>query len=196
MDFGPIKLGEPVIFVDGGVRHRRTDAGLVVGDDDSSSDADFDIKLPRDKDFSDLAYALDQIGNQFSLLKLHGFLGGRRDHEMMNFGEVNRWLQNHNNKARVDFDEQVIMLSAGTWHLFLSGIFSIVVMQPTLIRLTGKCLYTLDDPTHIQPLSSLGLSNVGHGEIELDCNQSVMLLQNDLAADDIDAAHKLTKLGT
>ena len=53
-----IGFTEPVIFVDGGTQWRLGEEGIAVGDGDSSQ-FKMDILLNPDKDFSDLAFALE-----------------------------------------------------------------------------------------------------------------------------------------
>ena len=53
-------LDEPVIFVDGGSAARLSDEGVAVGDGDSS-DGRMDVLLERNKNCSDLAFALESI---------------------------------------------------------------------------------------------------------------------------------------
>ncbi len=179
MDFAVEPVEEPVIFIDGGTRHRQSTTGIAIGDGDSASVSyPLDIKLNPDKAYSDLAYALDHIDETFDQLNLLGFLGGRRDHELFNFGEVNRWLQNRQTPARVDFEDQVIMLSKGSWRLTVNGVFSLATLQSNKIKLTGNCRYQLPERTKIEPMVSTGLSNYATGEITIDCDQPLILFHN------------------
>ena len=96
---GPLYSSEfsfdgPTVYIDGGVNFKQDDTGFSLGDGDSSS-ARLDQTLNPMKSYSDLAYALQQISKyKFKELKLFGFLGGRKDHELINLLEVHRFLAN------------------------------------------------------------------------------------------------------
>ena len=80
------------IIIDGGLNRVKDTISKfkkvkeIVGDNDSNvTSHTMTKKLARDKDFSDLEYAL-QITKEkkYSNVILNGFLGGRRDHEFSN----------------------------------------------------------------------------------------------------------------
>jgi thiamine pyrophosphokinase len=173
-------LKEPVLFIDGGARLRQGTEGLSVGDGDSAS-CILDVMLDPVKDISDLGYALDCIPLNYNKLNLSGFLGGRRDHELINFGEIQGFLRHRSGKGKVQFDEEVLGFAAGKWEFERNGNFSIVVLQDTSIRITGDCQYPCIEPTKFTTLSSLGLSNVGSGTISIQCNNPVFVLFDDEA---------------
>ena len=166
-------LGEPVIFVDRGARYRKSGQGIAVGDGDSF-DGELDVLLDRDKDFSDLAFALANIPQGFSEIHLLGFLGGRRDHELFNFGEVHRFLSTAA-PTQARFDDKVIACSAGRWSFCRHGGFSIGVLEESRVRMEGACRYPCSEPTLFKPLTSLGLSNIGSGTIWLECSRPVFV---------------------
>ena len=173
---------DPVIFVDGGSQCRTGIEGLCVGDGDSYN-GKLDIKLNPQKDFSDLAYVLQHIPASFMEIDLHGFLGGRSDHEMFNFGEIHRFLQCRDNPSKVHFvqhgEDAVMAFSAGNWQFEFQGIFSLLAVEKTLFTLHGDCQYQCQNKTEVQPLSSLGLSNVANGTIYLQCDGPLFVfLQN------------------
>ena len=172
-----IQFDDPVIFVDGGAHGRIGDHGLCVGDGDSWS-GPMDIQLPTEKDFSDLAFALSLIPEHFQCLHLHGFLGGRRDHELFNLGEVFQFLQRRLSDTTVLFDQEVIAYSAGQWSLAIEGTFSLGALIPTEVTLSGSCKYPITEGTVVSPLSSLGLSNEGHGKILLTNNAPIFIFRN------------------
>lgn len=169
---------DPVIYVDGGARFRHHHQGIAVGDGDSFG-AKLDISIDTDKDFSDLAFALDNIPDQFIDITLFGFLGGRRDHELFNFGEAHRFLNNRKRTCRMGFDGKVFAYSPGNWTFERTGLFSIAVLEKTMILLTGDCRYTCNSDTEFQPLSSLGLSNLGYGTIYMECDRPAMVIFED-----------------
>lgn len=170
----------PAIFVDSANRYQQGDPLHVsVGDGDSAW-GPLDVELPPDKDFSDLAFALSQIPHHIQRVAMVGFLGGRRDHELLNFGAIHHFLKTRKSPVEVDMDWSVIGLSAGAWPLLLQGLFSLVVFEPARIQMAGKCKYTLSKPTLIQPVSSHGLSNEGFGEVRLESDGPFFIFKNPL----------------
>ena len=168
----------PVIFVDGGARHRRDEVGVSVGDGDSSG-IKMDEQLPVDKDISDLGYALNQLPPRIRILELLGFLGGRRDHELGNFGAVHTFLTRAPTPAQARFDRTVFACGPGDWQLNIQGRFSLIVFAPTHLSLRGDCRYPLWPAAQIDPLSSHTLSNIGHGDISLACDAPVFVFAED-----------------
>src|SRR3982750_1407403 len=85
----------PTIFVDGGTQFRpvgekNNPIRISVGDGDSGG-INLDVLLPKEKDYSDLAFVLSNLPPTVRHVELIGFLGGRRDHELFNFGEVHKF---------------------------------------------------------------------------------------------------------
>ena len=171
------KFHDPTIFVDGGARHRTQAEGFVVGDGDSAT-SEMDELLNPHKDVSDFGYVLGQVAENFESVFLFGLLGGRRDHEWFNFGETHGFLKTRRRPCRFNFEDQIFAVSAGSWTMNIVGLFSIGVLAPTTIQMTGDCEYPVASQTTFQPLSSLGLSNVGHGKISLHCDGPVFILQS------------------
>lgn len=172
-----LQASDPVIFVDGGSIRREADLGITVGDGDSSNTT-MDISLDPVKDFSDLSFALSLVPDRFDTLSLIGFLGGRRDHELFNLGEVHHFLTDRTQPARAEFDNAVIAFSAGDWTFDGTGVFSLSVFTETTVRLGGACTYPIQGGTRVKPVSSFGLSNKGHGLVELNCDQPVFIFLN------------------
>ena len=167
----------PVVFVDGGARYRRGGVGVAVGDGDSSP-VPLDEMLRRDKDISDLGYALGQIPGHYKVIRLKGFLGGRRDHELFNLGAVDAFLNRPDPAAAVIFDDDLFFVAQGDWRFEIHGLFSLACLCAATVRLTGQCEYSIAAATELQPLSSFGLSNVGGGELMLRCNRPVFILRS------------------
>lgn len=155
----------PTVWVDGGAHHRN-DNGFAVGDGDSFDGA-LDQTLNPDKDFSDLAFVLRRLPDNFTEISLRGFLGGRRDHELFNFGEVQQLLAAKKTPTRVWFDDQVTAYSAGSWQFESHGVFSLAAFAPVTVTMTGACQYPIAAPSQLSPLTSRGLSNIGFGAIDL-----------------------------
>ncbi len=176
---GPLANGnkayvDPVIFVDGGANFRQGTEGLVVGDGDSY-DGEMDEKISANKNYSDLAYVLAGIPPQFKKLQLDGFLGGRRDHELLNIGEVYACLKHQARGFSICFDDQIHAFGHGEWQLTLNQTFSLICLEPVQVQLTGDCQYPIDPAAQLSPLSSLGLSNKGHGQVQLKCDGPLLL---------------------
>jgi thiamine pyrophosphokinase len=173
-----IRQDDPLILVDGGSNFREGEAGFAVGDGDSSREQ-LDQFLNPDKDFSDLAYVLGRLPANFREVKLLGFLGGRRDHELFNLGEVHHYLDRAEAPTRVDLDDAVSACSAGQWQFDIEGTFSLAVLAPARVTLLGRCQYHIAEPELMRPLSSFGLSNHGYGTIEVECDGPLFLFHPD-----------------
>lgn len=171
---------EPIIFIDGGSR-LKSDCpypNICVGDGDSTA-ISMDITLNPNKPYSDLTYVLHHLKTTSHHLHLHGFLGGRRDHEYFNLGEVYNTL---NTKAKIryaQFDNSVFIISKGIWELQIEGIFSLASLQPTLVQLRGDCEYKIKSAQRIMPLNSYCLSNVGRGQIQIFCEKPLIIFLTD-----------------
>ncbi len=86
-----------LVAVDGGLetcRAARRRPDLFVGDGDSARripDGLPQVRYDQDKDFSDFAGALEELGKRkVQVVALAGFLGGRLDHEWANLFELGR----------------------------------------------------------------------------------------------------------
>jgi len=168
----------PSIFVDRGSLHKTDDPlHFSIGDGDSAPLA-LDYTLPRDKDLSDLAFVLSHLPQNISRVSMVGFLGGRRDHELINLGEVHRFLSNRTSAAECDLDWSVCAFSAGQWYLDFKGIFSLVCFESCMVELIGSCQFQLLEPTKIEAVSSHGLSNQAHGALSLKCSRPVFIFKN------------------
>ncbi len=173
-------LAEPLIFVDGGARLRQCEEGVVVGDGDSFAGT-MDVLLATDKSFSDLAFALSNIPQHFGNVRLLGFLGGRRDHELFNIGEAHHFLCNRKQPTTITFDNDIIGYSSGQWQFERIGSFSVAVVEAAHISLRGACRYTCPPTTRFMPLRSLGLSNIGTGTVYIDCDNPIFVLFENLS---------------
>jgi thiamine pyrophosphokinase len=171
------RAGEnPVIFVDSGVQWRQPTAlAASIGDGDSSSEP-LDMTLHRDKEYSDLAFALRSLPQNIVEIMAHGFLGGRRDHELANFGEAFAFLKARLKPTRICWDQQAIAWSKGRWEFDRVGTFSLFSFEPTQITIEGECRYRLPEPTVLPPLSSLGLSNEASGHVRIKTSGPLLWL--------------------
>jgi thiamine pyrophosphokinase len=175
----PGKYSEPVIFVDGGTVNRHNNEGITVGDGDSYQ-GKLEVELSPDKDFSDLAFVLAGIPGNFNLVELTGFLGGRRDHELFNIGEAHHFLFSRPLPTTLRFEDRITGFSKGVWEFERNGLFSIAALEQTQITISGDCRYTCAQKTTLSPMSSLGLSNQGHGTIYITCEAPVFILFDEL----------------
>ena len=167
--FGPMlkkipEIDDPIIYVDGGANFKIADRGISLGDNDSYT-GKLDHILPTEKEFSDLSFALKHC-QKFNQVKLYGFLGGRRDHELMNMGEVHHFLAPLRNK-KVLFDHEIISLSKGKFSIKHDGLFSIFVFESVELTLSGDVKFTVKN-NQLKPFSSQGLSNESTGDIHIE----------------------------
>lgn len=161
----------PSIYVDGGSKFKTSENGFSVGDNDSYV-GHLDQVISKEKDFSDLAFALSHC-NKFKEIYLHGFLGERKDHEIMNFGEVFHFLKNKK-QVKALFENKIIFFSQGLWSLSHQGIFSVMGFEDSLITLRGDIKYKLEQHK-LKAFSSHGLSNESKGHIYLENQNPIML---------------------
>jgi thiamine pyrophosphokinase len=170
----------PLILVDGGTREAlklgldRERRCFKVGDGDSGG-IELDEALPPEKDYSDLSYALNLLPKEVKKIFLIGFLGGRKDHELINFGEVHQFLVNKPSPCVAKFSSEIHLLSEGEWQLSHDGIVSLMVLEKASVSLVGKIKYPLESPTELFPLSSRGLSNEASGDFSINSNGPVMI---------------------
>lgn len=161
-----------VMGVDGGCALAGRDYfDYTLGDRDSLHDGAFllDEDFPVAKDHSDLALALQRIPAGVHDLHLWGFWGGRLDHQLCNLGELQQFLQTHQTRVQIHApSETMVGLPAGQHEVFIEGGFSLLSLSENLVRMTGDCRFPLPIPTVLAPLSSLALSNVGAGIIQLE----------------------------
>ncbi len=174
-------ITDPTIYVDGGIKFKPPgdkQFSIHVGDQDSSAIAP-DHLLSANKDFSDLAFVLAHLPASIVKLSMHGFLGGRRDHEILNFGETHSFLSGRPRPTRAAFWNegriQVLGFSAGMWTFDHTGLFSLVVFEDTPLNLKGHCEYDFGPKRNLKALSSLGLSNRANGELHLETEKPAFL---------------------
>jgi thiamine pyrophosphokinase len=167
-------MTEPIVYVDGGSSARQSHKeGFSVGDGDSFA-GELDEKLPTNKDYSDLAYVFQNSINRFQEINLIGFLGGRRDHELINIGEACSFLNEQTIKTKISFGSEVIVLSKGIWEININGLFSVVSFSSQKILLSGACKYQIENSL-LKSVSSHGLSNEGHGQVKLECEEALVI---------------------
>ncbi len=173
IDSSTLNCSLPTLVIDGGINHQLAlEQQFSLGDGDSSSDK-LDLTLPTKKDMSDLSYALDQLLDKKRTLYIYGMIGERKDHEYINIGEAYNFSKRTD--SIVKFDKNFLILPKGQNILNIYGEFSVITIDKALITIEGKARYTLDKETELFPLSSLGLSNIGDGEITLKSNSPLII---------------------
>lgn len=178
----------PVIYVDGGVRLRPAPADLQrsfsVGDGDSDH-IPVDHRLPAEKDFSDLAFVLRELPPSIVQVDLFGFLGGRKDHELANFGELHSFLKSRSAPTRAHLYTHgglaVIAHSGGPFELRVHGLFSLFVIESSEVSLSGDCRYPLREGSRLSPFSSHGLSNEADGVVRVESRGPVFIFLSGVA---------------
>lgn len=161
----------PILYIDGGTKHKKDGLGFSLGDNDSHQEK-LDQILPKEKDYSDLSYALSQC-HQFNELYLYGFLGGRKDHELINLGEVSHFL-NHKTNSFAHFEGQILAYAKGEYEITHNNTFSLFCFNETKITLSGKIKYPLSDEP-LKAHSSHGLSNEAQGKFGLKTERPIFL---------------------
>lgn len=178
-----------IILVDGALKHRKLLSPaqkkilISIGDGDSLEEipeALLDIKLPNQKDFSDLSFVLKAICKSklnINKLELLGFSSqaheDRTDHLIFNLGEIDRAARSLNKDILMD--NQFYFLPKGSHEINHRGLFSIISLSKNQIKLKGLCTYQLPDWTPLAALSSRGLSNIGRGRISIECKKSLIV---------------------
>ena len=171
------------VFVDGGCHLRAKEhtntSSLSVGDGDSCPpNTKLDYMIPTEKDHSDLAYILRHLPKKLATLELHGFIGGRIDHQLAVFGEVFNYLKASETPSAV-FDRQAAeLLNKGKHSRNINGLFSLMTLEPTEVSLSGDTKYKVEPSAVLQPFSSHALSNEGRGDIQITNSLPLLLIRS------------------
>ena len=174
------------IFVDGGCKLRPANhkASVAVGDGDSKqADQSLDFTIPKDKDYSDLAFVLRHLPEKINSVRLVGFVGGRIDHQLAVLGGVYYFLKTVEADRVLFDDHQLIFLDSGQHAISIHGQFSLMAFEPCEVLLTGKAKYQVSPKSIMQPLSSFGLSNHGSGEVMIENSEPLLLIQGNASQD-------------
>lgn len=176
-----------IIFVDGGYKHKakipkKYNASVSIGDGDSIAKKDImkiDILLEKDKNFSDLQFALNAVGKlkaKIDEVLILGFTSkkfeSRYDHLLFNLGAISRFSAKINRS--INLDNTYFFFPKGRSTFTHKGQFSLISFKSNVVKLTGICEYKLTKWTRLRPLDSLGLSNVGHGKIEVESKHEIL----------------------
>lgn len=172
----------PVMAVDGGA-HWTKKMSLWIGDGDSYDTIPPEVtifNLPPEKDSSDFSCALRLFDDESSYcIHLWGFSGGRKDHELFVWGEILSFLEAHPESKIILYGKdgrvETHFLGSGEWQFRHEGLFSLGCLRKIRVKLTGDVKYSLPEETWLLPLTSLGLSNEGSGEIRLENNGAAFI---------------------
>lgn len=167
------------VFVDGGLKSKNSSfkTSISIGDMDSTNKKP-DILLRSDKDRSDLYFACyEATVRGAQKLLLHGFFGGRLDHQVLMLGDLLELSQDKRCKV-VMFEngvKRVEILPPGNWNFNYRGMFSVISLYEQKVRYSGGCAYPKDKeyPQIIKPFSTFGLSNYSDSDFSLDIEKSL-----------------------
>lgn len=174
------------VAIDGGIEFALKPA-LWVGDGDSSPPAAPESKsatpvaFKDNQDETDLRFCLNGVRDwAWRELHLFGFLGGRRDHELANLGEIHAELKSRANFiSAVFYDEKlepaVRFFRAGAHRVKINGAFSLLSLEGCTADISGDCDYAAAG-TELPALSGRGISNRGRGMVEISCTAPFMLI--------------------
>ncbi|MDF3024851.1 MAG: hypothetical protein K0R10_2212 [Alphaproteobacteria bacterium] len=177
----------PQIAVDGGIEFALKPV-LWAGDGDSSPPAAPETRtgtpvvFKDSQDETDLRFCLNGVrGWQWRQLHLFGFLGGRRDHELANLGEIHAEM-----KVRAAFvsaifyddklEAAVRFFNVGAHRVNISGTFSLLSLEAAVADIGGDCTYAAKGAA-LPVLSGRGVSNSGRGMVDISCDAPFMIVQ-------------------
>jgi thiamine pyrophosphokinase len=172
-----LSKNDHLIAIDGGIKFVEADSHLLFSIGDEDSGKKMDIKLPQNKDYSDLKAALDKVSDQYNTIEAWGLFGERLDHELINIAEFHTFLSKKINKTVQIFNaeglEKVRLISKGTFEIIHQGLFSLFLFEKADIELKGSVEYPIEKKDSLKPLSSHGLSNLSFGSFQIDCSGPV-----------------------
>ena len=153
---------------------------LTIGDGDSYDKA-HDITYPKKKDLNDFALALKLLPKTITQIDLYGLRNGRKDHEIINIGEMLNYLDSHINLQMASFinteSDTWLALNTGTHILNFVGTFTVITLQKQKITIAGEALYKGEDIT-LNVLTSQGLSNQASGSFTIECQKPVLVMRS------------------
>lgn len=183
-----------IIFVDGGLNHWAKfqkkaplylKSSISIGDGDSALTK---MQLQKtNQNLSDLAFFLQKgkaIAQKAQSFSFVGFLGGnpsatnRLDHLLFNISEISAFRKSLNpkNKILIKMDNEVFFFGPGIHEIEINSRFSFMSFDSNIVKITGDCEYKLLKKTIISPLSSKGLSNIGHGSVRIEAGHPFFLV--------------------
>lgn len=192
LDFYFQKTSLEVVFIDGGAVHEKKFSKFIkkrsltpqyYGDGDSSKKVMGHKK--ESQNLSDLAYylescALKKSHNTYKDYVFLGFLGGRIDHELINIGEIFRFMNffSTKNAPKVSMEDKIEFFTKGHIETEIHGVFSVACLNKSSFKISGKCLYKTKGAIILEGLSSRGLSNIGSGVVKIDSTTPIAVFKN------------------
>lgn len=174
-----------IIFIDGGISHcpKWIKNPFLVGDGDSAinNPYNFSFSLEKEKDFSDLSFALGLVNQKQEKVTLLGFIGGRLDHQLCVLGECHQHLKRFPGQI-IHLGQNIVYYPAGTHEINLNGLFSLVSLEKAKISIEGEVKYPMKKQD-ISPCSSWLLSNEGRGSLSIESSAPICLLRGSLVND-------------
>ena len=178
LEKSPYENFDTCITVDGGLVHTSQKTHWI-GDGDSlgglTPPHSNSLYLPQKKDQSDLHWALHLLPEKELKILLWGFMGERQDHQLAVFGECFNSLNARPQLRRLYSDNHWVFLAKGEHTIQIQGPFSLFSFEKAQVQIVGDCEYSMRTPAYLEPLSSRGLSNIGHGEINVK-NESALVV--------------------
>ena len=182
-----------IIYVDGGILHSDkikmmfADAPHIsLGDGDSlkknSSSHVLDFQFSPVKNRSDFAIALASVPDHCEEIYCYGFSGGDVAHELCNYGEIQYFLNNHKKPIILTLkgkNQRIIASNQEVFTFHHKGRFTLFCLEEIRFQISGDCEYNCDQDTSLFPLSSLGLSNVGFGKINIKSDKPYFIVINE-----------------
>lgn len=172
----------PQIAIDGGSRFAANPV-LSAGDGDSGhAPESIPAFIKHNQDITDFRFCLDGIRHwRWKELHLFGFLGERKDHELANFGEIYAEMKMRSAFVTAVFYSkenipQVRFFQTGEHTLDLHGLFSVLVLEPAEITISGACRYKAERML-LPPLSGRGISNEAFGKVKISSSGPFMFLE-------------------
>lgn len=174
----------PTLFIDGGAKAFNQSPAifkLKIGDGDSTVE-EMDILLAKEKDFTDLHFALSIVPPHIRKIYFYGFQGGRVDHHFVNFGEIYRFLKTRKTKMEVHIDDQIIAHNEQEREMNIQGLFSLMFLEESVLKIQGECQFNVEESQNVIPLSGHTLSNQGHGSVTITSNNPYFLFRGEVTA--------------
>lgn len=172
----------PTMAIDGGAEY-CTQIDAWVGDGDSCKTRIVCANIYQfspNKNLSDFALGLSLFKSHPIKIHLWGLIGGRTDHELINYGEALHYLESAPGTELIFYNQlgnvHALCLGKGERETEINGTFSLISSKMIKIQLTGDCNYQLVKETELLPFSSLGLSNVAQGFVNIKNDGAVMIL--------------------
>jgi thiamine pyrophosphokinase len=171
------------LIVDGGKNHKlNLKKSFTIGDSDSSN-SPCDIQLSKEKDASDLHFALNELDANEDIIECYGLFGGRLDHQMMLIGDISNYIEDRNTVFNIysKLKLEITIYPKGVHQIKRYGLFSLLSFKEQEISLFGNIKYKLGviSPKTLIPVSSQGLSNEGFGEFSLNCASPIVVFYPD-----------------